>query len=68
MAEVVRRTWNRRLTSETVMAAPPTRRILPDPWTEVDPVTEVLHDLRMNGVFYCRSEFSAPWGLALLAA
>ncbi len=47
------------------MAATPTRRVLPDPWTAVDPVADVLHDLRMNGVFYCRSELTAPWGLAL---
>jgi AraC-like DNA-binding protein len=30
-----------------------------------DPLGEALHFLRMSGVFYCRSEFSAPWGLAL---
>jgi len=30
-----------------------------------DPLGEALHLLRMNGVFYCRSEFTAPWGLAL---
>ncbi len=37
----------------------------PSPWTHIDPLGEALHFLRMNGVFYCRSEFSAPWGLAL---
>ena len=31
----------------------------------VDPLGEALHFLRMSGVFYCRSEFTAPWGLAL---
>jgi AraC-like DNA-binding protein len=31
----------------------------------VDPVGEALHLLRMSGVFYCRSEFTAPWGLEL---
>ena len=36
-----------------------------DAFTPVDPLGEALHFLRMNGVFYCRSEFSAPWGLAL---
>ncbi|HVL75314.1 MAG TPA: AraC family transcriptional regulator [Noviherbaspirillum sp.] len=35
------------------------------PWHSVDPLGEALHFLRMSGVFYCRSEFSAPWGLAL---
>lgn len=34
-------------------------------WTSVDPLGEALHALRMSGVFYCRSEFSAPWGLEL---
>lgn len=31
----------------------------------VDPLGEALHFLRMSGVFYCRSEFTAPWGLEL---
>jgi AraC-like DNA-binding protein len=35
------------------------------PATAVDPLGEALHFLRMNGVFYCRSEFTAPWGLTL---
>jgi AraC-like DNA-binding protein len=30
-----------------------------------EPLGEALHFLRMSGVFYCRSEFTAPWGLAL---
>ena len=34
----------------------------PPPWTHIDPLGEALHFLRMSGVFYCRSEFSAPWG------
>src|SRR5262245_9760447 len=29
------------------------------------PLGEALHFLRMSGTFYCRSEFSAPWALAL---
>lgn len=33
----------------------------------VDPLGEALHFLRMSGMFYCRSEFTAPWGLALPA-
>lgn len=36
-----------------------------NPWTPVDPLGEALHFLRMSGVFYCRSEFTAPWGLEL---
>ena len=31
----------------------------------MDPLGEALHSLRMSGIFYCRSEFTAPWGLAL---
>lgn len=34
-------------------------------WNKVDPLGEALHFLRMSGVFYCRSEFTAPWGLSL---
>lgn len=30
-----------------------------------DPVGEALHFLRMSGIFYCRSEFTAPWALEL---
>lgn len=30
-----------------------------------DPLGEALHFLRMSGVFYCRSELTAPWGLGL---
>ncbi len=36
-----------------------------DPWVPVDPLGEALHHLHMNGVFYARSEFTAPWGLDL---
>ncbi len=36
-----------------------------DPWKPIDPLGEALHFLRMSGVFYCRSEFTAPWALAL---
>lgn len=32
-----------------------------------DPVGEALHFLRMSGTFYCRSEFTAPWGMELPA-
>ncbi|WP_163867204.1 AraC family transcriptional regulator [Myxococcus eversor] len=31
----------------------------------VDSLGEALHFLRMSGTFYCRSELTAPWGLAL---
>jgi AraC-like DNA-binding protein len=33
----------------------------------IDPLGEALHFLRMTGVFYCRSELSEPFGLALPA-
>lgn len=38
-----------------------------DPWETVDPLGDTLHFLRMSGVFYCRSEFTAPFALALPA-
>ncbi|MCY1022495.1 AraC family transcriptional regulator [Pyxidicoccus sp. MSG2] len=34
-------------------------------WAPVDPLGEALHFLRMTGSFYCQSELTAPWGLAL---
>ena len=34
-------------------------------WEPIDPLGEALHYLRMSGVFYCKSEFTAPWGLAM---
>jgi AraC-like DNA-binding protein len=40
---------------------------LKDALAPVDPLGEALHFLRMSGIFYCRSEFTAPWGLALPA-
>jgi hypothetical protein len=36
-----------------------------EPWAPVDPLGEALHFLRMSGIFYCRSEFTAPWALEL---
>lgn len=36
-----------------------------EPWSPVDPLGEALHFLRMNGIFYCRSEFTDPWALEL---
>lgn len=35
------------------------------PWAVTDPVGEALHVLRMTGTYYCRSELTVPWGLAL---
>lgn len=34
-------------------------------WAPVDALGEALHFLRMSGTFYCRSEVTAPWALAL---
>jgi AraC-like DNA-binding protein len=37
-----------------------------EPWTtSVDPLGEALHSLRMSGTYYCRSEFTTPWAVAL---
>ncbi len=36
-------------------------------WSPIDPLGEALHFLRMSGIFYCRSEVTAPWGIALPA-
>ena len=38
---------------------------LQNPRLIVDPLGEALHALRMSGAFYCRSEFTEPWGLTL---
>jgi AraC-like DNA-binding protein len=38
-----------------------------DSSASVDPLGEALHFLRMSGIIYCRSEFTAPWALALPA-
>src|SRR5262249_42364088 len=45
--------------------ATPSRTVTPNPWTIVDPLGDALRFLRMSSVFYCRSEFTAPWALAL---
>ena len=37
-----------------------------DPFAPADPLAGALQHLRMNGAFYCRSELSAPWGMALM--
>ncbi|ETX08625.1 MAG: cupin [Candidatus Entotheonella gemina] len=40
--------------------------IAPEPsWSLRDRLGEVLHHLRMSGMFYCRSELSEPWGIDL---
>ncbi|PJI47343.1 MAG: AraC family transcriptional regulator [Pseudomonas sp.] len=49
------------------MNAPTVIPDLADAWASTDPLGEALHFLRMSGTFYCRSEFSAPWGLDLPA-
>src|SRR6266851_6265354 len=36
-----------------------------DFWPTDDPLGEALHVLPMSGTFDCRSELTAPWGLAL---
>ena len=36
-----------------------------NPWTNVDPLGEALHFLRMSGVLYSRADFSEPWGMEL---
>ena len=42
------------------------RTNIEDAWVSVDPSAEpCIFFLRMNGIFYCRAEFSAPWGLLL---
>jgi AraC-like DNA-binding protein len=38
---------------------------LRNPPAPQDPLGEALHALRMSGAFYCRSEFTEPWGLML---
>lgn len=38
-----------------------------DSWAPGDPLGVALHSLRMSGAFYCRSELTSPWGLALPA-
>lgn len=49
------------------MNAPTAIPDLIDAWASTDPLGEALHFLRMSGTFYCRSEFTAPWGLDLPA-
>ena len=37
------------------------------PWAPVDPLGDVLGNLRMRGTFYCRAEGRAPWGAEMPA-
>ena len=39
--------------------------IPPDVPTIHDPLAEALHYLRMDGMFYCKSELTVPWGVLL---
>lgn len=40
----------------------------PDPYVQTgDPLAETLQLLRLSGSFYCRGEFSEPWGIDLPA-
>ncbi|MBK6918778.1 MAG: AraC family transcriptional regulator [Deltaproteobacteria bacterium] len=39
----------------------------PDWTASADPLGEALHFLRLSGMFYCRSELRAPWGLTMPA-
>lgn len=38
---------------------------LVEPHLSADPLGQALHHVHMSGVFYCRSELTAPWGLTL---
>ena len=33
-------------------------------WPAMDPLTDILHDLRLESSFYARSELRIPWGLS----
>lgn len=37
------------------------------PWPSTDPVGAALHRVRVTGVFYCRTDVAAPWGLDMPA-
>lgn len=43
----------------------PTVEAINSPNAPHDPLGEALHFLRMDGIFYSRSEFTAPWGIQL---
>lgn len=48
------------VTLDSIEAA--TAQVIPG---DADPLSEALHYLRMDGMFYCSSELSAPWGIDL---
>lgn len=37
------------------------------PWLPVDPLADMLHSVRMRGIYYCHSELTAPWTLEMPA-
>ena len=47
------------------MADHPTANSTEEAFRSVDPLGEALRALRLSGTFFCRSEVSAPWGIAL---
>lgn len=49
----------------TVSGVHPILIAMNDRCENMDPLGEALHYLRLSGTFYCRSELTAPWALAL---
>lgn len=45
--------------------SPPRLRLAELAATPADPLGAVLHSLRIEGVFYCHSELTEPWGLTM---
>ena len=37
----------------------------PEDWTSADPLSEILHLMRMGGTFYALSELTSPWSIAM---
>ena len=56
---------SRHLDDEARLAHTRTMALPPGAFAPIDPLGEALHFLRMSGIFYTRSEFTAPWDLAL---
>lgn len=52
---------------ESMRGSTTKREQLDTRWIPVDPLGEALHFLHMSGVYYTRSELTAPWGLTLPA-
>ena len=63
-ASLIRARSSNRLDRQTTVSH---TRIMKIPLARADPLGEALHFLRMSGVMYCRSEFTAPWALSLPA-